>query len=318
MLRIISRLCEMTCSKPNLSFAELVKGRDASVRVLEDGLTDLVDLVMVVTGKNCNHSNELLRNIPNSLFDNEKIVMLNQRRYVTLKDAITLIMVLPGKMAKELRAQFADIIENYIKTNMGIVSAAEEHMLTGLKRKREELELLKLEEEIKTMAQARFMMGEETKAMAQTRIIAATAEIERVRDPIRSNLDDRTRLMIQDAMQNSIMNNTQSVSGGGGGNGLMIENGPAVAAANAPISISSVAVTLGYKPTSSDCKRIGMALMKRYRKQHGSQPPKHDQLCDGRVTSVNSYSEKDRALMVETLHSYFKPTDDNSSCAGDE
>ena len=304
MLRVISRLCEMTCSKPALSFAELVKGRDASVRVLDDGIADLVDLVMVVTGKNCNHSNELLRNIPNSLFDNEKIVMLNQRRYVTLKDAITLIMVLPGKMAKELRAQFADIIENYIKTNMGIVSAAEEHMLTGLKRKREELELLKLEEEIK--------------GMVQTRIIAATAEIERVRDPIRSNLDDRTRLMIQDAMQNSIMNNTQSVGGGGGGNGLMIENGPAVAAANAPISISSVAVTLGYKPTSSDCKRIGMALMKRYRKQHGSQPPKHDQLCDGRVTSVNSYSEKDRALMVETLHSYFKPTDDNSSCAGDE
>ena len=311
MLRIISRLCEMTCSKPALCFAELVKGRDASVRVLENGIADLVDLVMVVTGKNCNHSNELLRNIPNSLFDNEKIVMLNQRRYVTLKDAITLIMVLPGKMAKELRAQFADIIENYIKTNMGIVSAAEEHMLTGLKRKREELELLKLEEEIKIMTQTRIMM-------VQTRIIAATAEIERVRDPIRSNLDDRTRLMIQDAMQNSIMNNTQSVSGGGGGNGLMIENGPAVAAANAPISISSVAVTLGYKPTSSDCKRIGMALMKRYRKEHGSQPPKHDQLCDGRVTSVNSYSEKDRALMVETLHSYFKPTDDNSSCAGDE
>ena len=301
----------MTCSKPALCFAELVKGRDASVRVLENGIADLVDLVMVVTGKNCNHSNELLRNIPNSLFDNEKIVMLNQRRYVTLKDAITLIMVLPGKMAKELRAQFADIIENYIKTNMGIVSAAEEHMLTGLKRKREELELLKLEEEIKIMTQTRIMM-------VQTRIIAATAEIERVRDPIRSNLDDRTRLMIQDAMQNSIMNNTQSVSGGGGGNGLMIENGPAVAAANAPISISSVAVTLGYKPTSSDCKRIGMALMKRYRKEHGSQPPKHDQLCDGRVTSVNSYSEKDRALMVETLHSYFKPTDDNSSCAGDE
>ena len=286
----------MACFKPALSFVELIQGRDASVRVLDDGLADLVDLVMVVTAKNCNDSNELLRDLKPALFDKEKILIVNKRRYVTLKDAITLIMVLPGKMAKELRAQFADIIENYIKTNMGIVSAAEEHMLTGLKRKREELELLKLEEEIK--------------GMAQTRIIAATAEIERVRDPIRSNLDDRTRLMIQDAMQNSIMNNTQS-----GGQGLMIENGPA---ANAPISISSVAVTLGYKPTSSDCKRIGMALMKRYRKQHGSQPPKHDQLCDGRVTSVNSYSEKDRVLMVETLHSYFKPTDDSSSCAGDD
>lgn len=261
------------------------------MRVLEDGLADLVDLVMVVTGKNCNDSNELLRDLKPSLFDKEKILIMNKRRYVTLKDAITLIMVLPGKMAKELRAQFAEIIENYIKANGGSGPAAEEPMLTGFKRRREELELLKLEEEIK--------------GMAQTRIIAATAEIERVRDPIRSNLDDRTRLMIQDAMQNSILNTTQAGSGVKG----MIENGPA---ANAPISISSVAVALGYKATSDDCKRIGMALAKLYRNQHGKPPPKHDQLCDGRVTSVNSYSEQDRPLMVEALHSYFKPVEDES------
>ena len=274
----------MACSTPVLSFAELVKGRDSSVRVSDEGLADLVDLLMVVTGKDCNHDNACFRSLDNSLFDNQKVVMLNQRRYVTLKDAITLIMVLPGKMAKELRAQFADIIENYIKTNGG---SAEEPMLTGFKRRREELELLKMEEEIK--------------GMAQSRIIAATAEIERVRDPIRSNLDDRTRLMIQDAMQNSILNTTQAKG--------MIENGPA---ANAPISISSVAVALGYKATSDDCKRIGMALAKLYRNQHGKPPPKHDQLCDGRVTSVNSYTEQDRPLMVEALHSYFKPDDESS------
>lgn len=87
---------DMQGNKEPLSFAEIVKGRDASVRVIEDGLVDLVDLVMVVTGKNCNHSNELLRDLKPSLFDNEKIVMRNQRRYVTLKDAIALIMVLPG------------------------------------------------------------------------------------------------------------------------------------------------------------------------------------------------------------------------------
>lgn len=34
-----------------------------------------------------------------------------------LRDAITLIMVLPGKIAKEIRSQFMDIIEDYIKTN---------------------------------------------------------------------------------------------------------------------------------------------------------------------------------------------------------
>ena len=74
----------MASSTPVLSFAELVKGRDSSVRVLEDGLADLVDLVMVVTGKNCNDSNELLRDLKPSLFDKEKILIMNKRRYVTL------------------------------------------------------------------------------------------------------------------------------------------------------------------------------------------------------------------------------------------
>lgn len=316
----------MALSKPALSFVELIQGRDASVRVTGDNLIYAVDLTMVVTGKERDYSGQILRTLSNEVFQSGKFIerQLSNRgghktKLLTMDDAILLIMVLPGETAKEVRHQFANIIRRYMagdqqlvneinsnassnspiaqmaRASLGPERGGDEH-LVGFKRRREELELLKLEEEIK--------------GMVQTRIITATAEIERVRDPIRSNLDDRTRLMIQDAMQNSIMNNTQS-----GGQGLMIENGPA---ANAPISISSVAVTLGYKPTSSDCKRIGMALMKRYRKQHGSQPPKHDQLCDGRVTSVNSYSEKDRVLMVETLHSYFKPTDDSSSCAGDD
>jgi hypothetical protein len=273
-------------------------------------MADIVDLLMVVTGKNCNDSNELLRDLKPSLFDKEKILIIEKRRYVTLKDAIALVMVLPGKMAKELRSQFADIIEKYIRENLGLSPAAEDPMLSGFKRRREELELLKMEHEINTIIV-------ENRAKQQTLLLGATAEMERVRDPSRSNLDDRTRLMIQDAMQNSILNamqaNTASV-GVGGGYGMMIENG---AGANAPISISSVAASLKYKPTSNDYKRIGMDLKKRYFKQHGKAPTKHDQLCDGRVTFVNSYTEQDRALVVEALHSYFKPSDD-SSIAGDD
>ncbi len=50
----------MACSKPVLSFAAIVQGRDSSVWVTDDGLGDVVDVVMVVTGKNCNHSNGAL------------------------------------------------------------------------------------------------------------------------------------------------------------------------------------------------------------------------------------------------------------------
>jgi hypothetical protein len=273
----------MAHSKPVLSFAAIVQGRDSSVRVTDDGLGDVVDVVMVVTGKNCNHANETLRNLKPSLFDNENFVIRNGRRYASLRDIITLIMVLPGKMAKELRSQFAEIIENYIRENLFSDDSSSEH--AGFKRKREHLEYLKTEEEIR--------------CMAQTRILAACAELERYRDPSRNNLDERTRLMMQDSLQNSILNTCFSVS---------ITATKSIQ--NKPISIASVAKELGYKPTTADAKRIGLDLRKRYINKHGNAPAKHDQLCDGRVTQVNSYTEQDRPLVEEALHAYFKPEEE--------
>lgn len=235
-------------------------------------------------------------------------------KLVTFKDSIQLVMVLPGKVAKETRAQFASIIERYmagdgslhaeIEANAGsaapIAQLARESLgiqvegdavAIGMKRKREELELLKLEEEIK--------------CMAQTRIFATTAELERIRDPTKSNLDDRTRLMIQDSLQNTLLLSNKSASGSGAGQ-LAIAN----SSSNAPISIASVAAKLGYRPTSADYKRIGIDLRKRYIAVHGKPPSKHDQLCDGRVTAVNSYFESDSPLVEAALHAYFKPGSD--------
>ena len=85
----------MANSKPALSFAQLVQGRDASVRVIEDGLADLVDVVMVVTGKDCNQSNACLRSLDNSLFDKQKVFMHNGRKYVTLDLGVEHAMVSP-------------------------------------------------------------------------------------------------------------------------------------------------------------------------------------------------------------------------------
>ena len=278
----------MANSKPVLSFAAIVQGRDSSVRVTEDGLGDIIDVVMVVTGKDCNHANACFRALNPSLFDNQKVIIRNGRRYATLRDIITLIMVLPGKMAKELRSQFAGIIENYIKENMCSGEGISDQV--GFKRKREELELLKMEEEIKVMA--------------QTRILEAADRLERYRNPaVLCSLDDRTRLMMQDSLQNSILN-TSLVAG----SRKAITDG---SSPNKPISIASVAQALGFKPTTEDAKRIGLDIRKRYIKQHGKPPPKHDQLCDGRVTLVNSYTEQDRPLVEEALHAYFRPGEES-------
>jgi hypothetical protein len=241
--------------------------------------------------------------IPDSVFDSKKFIerRLSERggpmtKLVSFEDAIQLVMVLPGETAKETRTQFADIIRRYmagdgtlhaeIEANsvssspiaqMARASLGMDEWTVGIKRRREELELCKLEEEIKGLTQAR--------------ILATTAELERIRDPAQCNLDDRTRLMITDALHNSLLSGAKAITNG----------------ENTPISISSVAAELGYRPNSTDSKRIGVDIKKRYLKLHNQAPPKHEQLCEGRVTLVNSYTVKDKPLLVKALHAYFSP-----------
>ena len=207
-------------------------------------------------------------------------------------------MVLPGKIAKEIRSQFAEIIENYIRDNFSSDGGSSPEQV-GFKRRREELELLKLEEEIK--------------GMAQSRVITLQDKLEQIRDPHGTKLDDRTRLMFQDTYMNMLMNSQVSTEKGAAQ--AMLTNGPS---SNAPISIGSVAAELGYKPSTTDAKRIGIDLKKRYMKLHGRPPSKHDQLCDGRVTQVNSYSQKDRPMLVEALRAYFSPPASLSSGRSDD
>jgi hypothetical protein len=289
----------------HISFAEIIHGRDSTVRVTEDGFGDVVDVIMVVTGKDCNQANEVFRRMDPDLFDKAKCFTHNGRRYATLRDIITLIIVLPGKMAKEIRSQFAEIIENYIRDNLPSNDVVPAEHAVGFKRRREELEVLRMEHEINALII-------DNKMKEQARILSTTAELERIRDPARSNLDDRTRLMIQDALQNTILNSMHQGS-------LTITNGHSASSqptnlitnnnsTNAPISISSVAAELGYKPSSADAKRIGIDIKKRYMKLNNNQAPsKHDQLCDGRVTQVNSYTNKDKPILVEALRAYFSP-----------
>ena len=59
----------MACSKPEpatLSFAEIIKGRDASVRVTHDHMIYAVDLVMVMTGYDRNYAAQVLFLMPNA------------------------------------------------------------------------------------------------------------------------------------------------------------------------------------------------------------------------------------------------------------
>ena len=57
----------MSCSKL-ISFAEIVHGRDSTVRVTADGMLYAVDLVMVMTGSSRDDAGETLRCLLDEIF----------------------------------------------------------------------------------------------------------------------------------------------------------------------------------------------------------------------------------------------------------
>jgi hypothetical protein len=92
-----------------LSFEEIVRGRDATVRITDDGWLFVVDLVMVVTGKSRDDSSRVLRDLPEEIFQQVKFNCKSfpgkgngRTKLLTFQDALELIMVLPGKIAKDM------------------------------------------------------------------------------------------------------------------------------------------------------------------------------------------------------------------------
>ena len=105
-----------------LSFETVVKDRDATVRITDDNLIYAVDLVMVVTGKNRDNAGWVLRNISDETFPSVKFINRKtpgkgnaKTKLISFKDAIELIMVLPGQTAKEVRCRMVDIIQRYVE-----------------------------------------------------------------------------------------------------------------------------------------------------------------------------------------------------------
>ncbi len=301
-------------NKKTISFEEVVQDRDTTVRVTDDGMIYAIDLVIAMTGKDRNDAGQILRRLSDDVFEQNKICSRRlagggyATKLVSFNNAIELVMVLPGRIAKETRTQFAGIIRRYFagdpsldhelsanaqssspvavlaRASIQSHAGGETENSLSFKRKREELEILRLEQDLK--------------AQMQANITSLTVDYDRI--CTNTTMDERAKLMFKDCYLNIILNNHFHSPPE---QGMVIENGnPSL---NKPISISSVAAELGYRPTSSDAKRIGMDLKKLYMEKYSKPPPKHDQLCDGRVTNVNSYTEQDKSLVIQALNQYF-------------
>lgn len=226
----------------------------------------------------------------------------SKTRLVNLQDALQLVMILPGEMAKAVRVQFSDILKKFFKGDESIVGQVRANAVSGSaisqlaragdsgseqvednetrrKRiKREDLELVNLEQEI----QERRIKNLNGFMELMTRI-----------NPTWMQTDTRFRLQTEDMVKN-ILTPPGSAT-------LSITNGESSQPLS--LSISQLAQELGCKRLShADSCRAGALAAKRYRATHDkAEPPKHRQWVEGAERLVNSYTEADREMLVGVL-----------------
>lgn len=102
------------------------------MKITDDGRLVAVELAMVITGQERDHAGKTLRNIPEEIFSSEKFSERSmpgkgnsRTKLVTMQHAIELVMVLPGKVAKETRQKFAEIITRYMAGDKSLIKEIE-------------------------------------------------------------------------------------------------------------------------------------------------------------------------------------------------
>jgi hypothetical protein len=309
-------------SNKYFSFAEIVKGRNASVRVTEDMMFWTVDLAMVVTGKDRDDAGMAIRRMPEEVFPSVKMTERSmpgkgngRTKLVSFKDGIELIMVLPGKIAKETRAQFAGIIQRYLAGDQSLIAEIQSNAASSApiaKLARESVlpqvaapaEIAaNLEESKKRKALFELEVRERLCKVKDAEIASVTAFANAMNmlNPDWKK-DARLRLRVEDSLKTTLLGSPPAAP-------LAITDGQAAPPPMQSVSVGEVAqkMGLGSRIKHSDSIAIGKAVAKAYLKKHGQHPPKSRRWVDGAEREVNAYTEADRKLIERAIRDRMLP-----------
>ena len=241
------------------------------------------------------HKDEILKNVKMIKFPGK-----GQRETptMTLVGLERLLMILGGRIAKEFRILVENTFRRVMAGDRSLIKVIEENAssdspvqqayrksLEGepasttledlcLKRKREELELRDMEISINQRA-----------ADTYGRISGM------------KNIDERAKIIFQDALLNTIM--------------------PAkLGDENTPISLSQYLEKKKVVLGDDELLNFGKIASKLYRDINGKPPSKHRQLVRGRATDVNSYFKKDEELLEQAWKMYCKEGEKKSKHEG--
>lgn len=267
---------------------------------------------------------QVLRSLTPEVFPTSSVVVRQlsshggyKTKLVSLRDAIQLVMVLPGKAAKETRQQFAGVIQRYLAGDKSLSAeiaanaasdapiqqafraslaqesagaALDEHHL-GQKRERDEMSMASLAGRRLRLEEAEFRLREREKALEHmSRGMELMHSIK-----TGSDFDERTKVQFEDHIKNVILSSSSPFSAiTNGGAGVPV---PPAVNETAALNISIVATELGYKCTDKELIQMGREMATRYREKYQRDPPKHKQYVKGNYIPVNSYMERDRPLM---------------------
>ena len=315
----------------SLNFEEILPG--SSVRVTNDGMIYAVDLVMVISGKNNNDAGKDLRCLAEETFSSAKIAERKtggkgntRTKLVSFNDSIELIMVLPGKMAKEMRTKFADVIRRYLAGDPSLVAEVLANAISTqpvsvmaraslesepappvdrkLETRKKQLELEDMELELR-VKRAKVEAMELANRKAE---LAYVVDVKQTLTSIKADntIDSGTRYAMEYAVKRVFIKDSQVPSLTPPTDApTAIENAAAPTAAGV-ISISGVAIDLGFaKPDSRTAMAIGATLAALYRNQYGTPPQTAVRLAfDGVVCPVKIYTERDRDLVEQAVRKH--------------
>jgi hypothetical protein len=113
----------------------------------------------------------------------------------------------------------------------------------------------------------------------------------------RANIDERTKLQIEDHVKNIILSSSGCYSPA---KAITAEGEPAANELES-LSVSVLATDMGFRCTDRELISIGRSMAKRFREKYQREPSKHTQYVKGNFIPVNSYMERDRALMEQAV-----------------
>lgn len=259
----------------------------------------------------------------------------------TIQGLERILVILAGKVSSEFRDIVLGVFDKVVRGDPGMIevikiNAVSNNPLQNLHRQaaayeqvapesNENYEIVKKRQRDKEDALFDMEMAERKQRLmqltadAQVKVVEVQKMLMDTYTSLCPNriIDDRARLMFKDNILNLASQSSPVSSqftfqpaienGAIGVIGVGSITSPTIQVSqDKPITISTLAAAMGRRFDKSDSQKIGKKVVASYREKYGQEPSKHEQLVDGAVRLVNSYTERDRVMLETVIANYVK------------